>query len=145
MELKGMKNLHPNFDFLNMTTGFYATINGLPTYKFKALPENGIFTKRVVEFGDKTEYTLISPSGHETFWNTSPASNMWVPGSSKSYTMGIEYHLRKICLNNTCTHTPPPPTFPVEITNYLPIGIQIINGKEHYKPIGPCVAPLSEK
>lgn len=54
-EGEGIKNyqeldLHPNFDW-NATSGFYATINGRPTFKFKALPSNGIFTKRVVEYG----------------------------------------------------------------------------------------------
>ncbi len=32
--------LYSNFDWQKMDTGFYATINGLPTYKFKALPSS---------------------------------------------------------------------------------------------------------
>jgi hypothetical protein len=62
-------------------------------------------------------------------------------GGSLQYSQGIEYHLSKECPpSGPCRHVPPK-TFPVDIVNYPPLQVKIVQGVEKYRLFDPCTAP----
>jgi hypothetical protein len=53
------RRIKPNFDFLHSSAGFYAVASGIPVYKFHIpIRSNTNYTKRVITYGDKTEYII---------------------------------------------------------------------------------------
>ena len=94
--------------------------DGIPTYKFRiSITENTTFTKRVVSYGDRTEYTLTNDNyGYRETWiDTSPKTQQFTK-SSKVYTKGVEYHIDVDCKDKDMPGKFPP--FPIHIINYLP-------------------------
>jgi hypothetical protein len=96
----------------------------------------------VIQFGNRTEYTLVDSKGHtETFCDTSPKTQTWTPGASLQYSQGIEYHLSKECPPSGPSRHVPPKVFPVDIVNYPPLQVKGTQGVEKYRLFEPCTAP----
>ncbi len=140
------RRLKPNYNWMEAGPGFYdgkwnTIVQQIPIRSYTT------YTKKVISYGNRTEYTLSDKYGrHETWYDTSPETNKFT-SSEKIYTMGVEYHLQIPCLDREkkkcgLPYTQIPP-FPIDIHTFAPMKIRLLpGGRSIVRPIGPWLLVL---